>query len=601
MGQGSAGRSLPPTIAGQNAGYPGDTYRGNSGALPTGNPGTVDLPGALQALGKSADHSWLTQLNPDPETERNAPNKRSRQVRSGHYVRVRPTPLPKPGLVIHSPAMAESLGLSEAECTSKAFVEFFSGYQDRVPGLESWCTPYALAIMGTPYYNNCPFGNGNGYGDGRAISVGEVVVDGHRWEMQLKGGGTTPFCRGADGRAVLRSSIREFLASEAMHNLGVDTTRALSLVVSGTETARRPWYSGGSDEDPDTMIKESCAITTRVAPSFLRVGHVDLFARRAVARGATEEQRQEHEQLVEHVIFREYSDVEVDASIQIRAAAMLEAAASRMGAMVAGWLRVGFCQGNFNADNCLVGGRTMDYGPFGWIELYDPHFAKWVGSGRHFAFMNQPNALIANYQTFVSAVAPVLSSSSKAKEIAQRGARRIQEITDDVWRMKMGFSTEGAKQAGVLWRELEPLMRRSQIDYTIFWRQLACVAEGAASTGHEHDSLVAFIADAFYAQPAGQLSASWATWLGKWLEAVSLDSALNAVAERLRATNPKYVPREWMLIEAYDKASRGDYSVVQELYKLFLRPYDEQPEYEEKYYRRAPIAALKNGGCAHMT
>merc|ERR1719171_647115 len=143
-------------------------------------------------------------------------------------------------------------------------MHFFSGRMDAIPSMESWATPYALAIMGQEFYDNCPFKNGNGYGDGRAVSVGEVVVKGQRWEMQLKGGGTTPFCRGADGRAVLRSSVREFLASEAMHAMGVSTTRALSLVVSGSETSQRGWYSGrGRGRDPDMMVRESCAITTR--------------------------------------------------------------------------------------------------------------------------------------------------------------------------------------------------------------------------------------------------------------------------------------------------------------------------------------------------
>lgn len=181
----------------------------------------------------------------------------------------------------------------------------------------------------------CVMGGGR-YGDGRAISVGEVVVAGQRWELQLKGGGTTPFCRGADGRAVLRSSVREFLASEAMDALGVSTTRALCLIVSGSETAQRPWYSDERDDelpteddprlahypphvrkallaqlasqtrDPDVMVTEKVAITTRVATSFTRIGHIDLFARRAARPGATELARTQHAAIVEHLLFREY-------------------------------------------------------------------------------------------------------------------------------------------------------------------------------------------------------------------------------------------------------------------------------------------------------
>jgi len=278
----------------------------------------------LQDFSSCADHSWLRALQADPETERHVPNRTSRQVRSGHYVKVKPTPLPKPKLAAYSSPMAEELRLSKL-VTSEAFLRFFSGDIDAIQGFESWATPYALSIYGQEMYDNCPFKNGNGYGDGRALSIGEVVVGGHRWEMQLKGGGRTPFCRGADGRAVLRSSVREFLASEAMHALGVSTTRALSLIVSQEETVDRPWYDQSKkrpvvDEaflaqvapqladappelkqmaiaqlrsqlrNPDRLQTEQCAICCRVAPSFLRVGHIELHGRRA--RAAPEAARQ---------------------------------------------------------------------------------------------------------------------------------------------------------------------------------------------------------------------------------------------------------------------------------------------------------------------
>jgi uncharacterized protein YdiU (UPF0061 family) len=190
--------------------------------------------GTLDAFGACANHSWLENLEPDPEQQKYAPNKSSRQVRSGHFVLVKPTKLKDPQLVVFSQSMATEFGLSSAECQTERFARFFSGDMEAVENFRSWCTPYALSIYGQEMTDQCPFKNGNGYGDGRAISVGEVLLEnGKRWEMQLKGAGSTPFCRGADGRAVLRSSIREFLASEAMHHLGVSTTRAISLVASG--------------------------------------------------------------------------------------------------------------------------------------------------------------------------------------------------------------------------------------------------------------------------------------------------------------------------------------------------------------------------------
>ena len=244
-----------------------------------------------------------------------------------------------------------------------------------------------------------------------------------RFEFQLKGGGQSPFCRGADGRAVLRSSIREFLASEAMYHLGIPTTRALSLIVSENgNTSQRPWYSDNnkksipdindprlaqysleqrkqiiaqlnaqSKNDPDIMIEEPNAITCRVAPSFMRVGHIDLFARRATKNVMGDEKPdkstpefKELEKIVWHACFREfpktcYDPFKDEDDILSASKALLEHSMDGIASMVAGWIRVGFAQGNFNADNCLVAGRTMDYGPFGFMDEYHPLFAKWTG------------------------------------------------------------------------------------------------------------------------------------------------------------------------------------------------------------------------------
>ena len=229
--------------------------------------------------------------------------------------------------------------------------------------LKAWAGPQGmpLSIYGTEYTQQCPFQNGNGYGDGRAISICEINHDGKQWELQLKGGGPTPYCRGADGRAVLRSSVREFLAQELMHALGVPTSRSLSLFVSQSETVLRPWYSEGSSAfNPDIMVDNPVAISTRVAPSFLRVGQLELFARRA-RQQAHPAAGEELRQFVEYAIAREYGD-EIDTTApfteQIVAFAHFR---KRLISLVGHWLRVGYCQGNFNSDNCAIGGFTLDY------------------------------------------------------------------------------------------------------------------------------------------------------------------------------------------------------------------------------------------------
>eukprot|EP00747_Dinoflagellata_sp_TGD_P218799 gnl/TRDRNA2_/TRDRNA2_91000_c0_seq2.p1 gnl/TRDRNA2_/TRDRNA2_91000_c0~~gnl/TRDRNA2_/TRDRNA2_91000_c0_seq2.p1 ORF type:complete len:594 (-),score=85.48 gnl/TRDRNA2_/TRDRNA2_91000_c0_seq2:170-1873(-) len=564
--------------------------------------------GLISRLGEAADHSWLRQLEPDPETERHVPNRHSREVRSGHFVRVQPVPLPKPLLVIHSPSVAEALGLRAEDCASEAFTAFFSGDHDIAEGLlESWCTPYALSIMSQPMYNNCPFGTGNGYGDGRAISVGEVVVAGRRWEMQLKGAGPTPFSRGADGRAVLRSSIREFLASEAMHHLGVDTTRALSLVVSRSEAVVRPWYSKKANgdswsKDPDTMFREACAITTRVAPSFLRVGHLDLFARRAGSQGASEAQHKELERIVEHALFREYPDVAPLMPFPERAAAMLEQAARRLGTMVAGWLRVGYSQGNFNADNCLIAGRTMDYGPFGFIDVYNPTFAKWTGSGEHFGFMNQPRAAMANLATLANSMMPLLDSAGQQAlaEKAQAAQLTVENAVIAMWRRKLGLKEDSPADMFV---GLEKLMQKSKVDYTMLFRQLAVLPgkHGASPDAASVDVLLEPLREAFYSQPGAGLEREWANWIRTWLRQLAKEGVLDGSGERMNQINPKYILREYMLVEAYNKANEGDYQFVNDLYELIQNPYDEQPKFEERFYRRAPDSALAERGTSVMT
>ena len=361
-------------------------------------------------------NSWVQQL--DRETLENyqksllqsrlpldQTNTTKRPVFNGHYVLVAPTPLPNPRLVLYSTDVAESmLGFSSEQIHDDDFLKFVSGnIQGIAKDNTSWATPYALSIMGTKYTNNCPFGTGDGYGDGRAISIAEITGADGAFELQLKGAGTTPFHRGADGRAVFRSSIREFLASEAMHYLKVPTTRALSLVVSATATSQRPWYRDQMDSmsegdspfkssrrsssiptmddprlaqysddqkrqiilqvrrqnkaDPDIMIAEPNAITCRVATSFTRIGHLDLFARRATgfskpdsAPYATDSLAwKELEKMIWHACYREYRSVAYDPFFETQdiagaATAFLEHSAGNIAQMVAEWIRVGFAQ-----------------------------------------------------------------------------------------------------------------------------------------------------------------------------------------------------------------------------------------------------------------
>jgi uncharacterized protein YdiU (UPF0061 family) len=296
----------------------------------------------LDNLARLASYSYMDTLTADPDATSNGVDHYPRQVFSGHYVPVSPTPLENPEYVTHSKNLFRELGFADSMAQSNDFLRMFSGDLKNVPNpmrKVGWATGYALSIYGTEYNQQCPFQTGNGYGDGRAISILEAMIDGQRWEMQLKGGGRTPYCRGADGRAVLRSSVREFLAQEHMHALGVPTSRSLSLYVSKTEKVRRPWYSDGSrSNDPDTVILEPVAISTRVAPSFIRVGQIELFGRRA-RNNAHPQAMDELEKIVLHLIDREYGDV-IDQNLSTAEKVVMLASEfrNRLTSLIANWI-----------------------------------------------------------------------------------------------------------------------------------------------------------------------------------------------------------------------------------------------------------------------
>ncbi len=455
-----------------------------------------------------------------------------------------------------------------------------------------WATGYALSIYGTEYTQQCPFGTGNGYGDGRAISVFEGIINGQRWEMQLKGGGPTPYCRGADGRAVLRSSVREFLAQEYMHSLGVPTSRSLTLYVSKSETVTRPWYSQDSySTEPDILVDDPVAISTRVAPSFLRVGQLELFARRARSNAhprALEELRM----IVSHLIEREYKrDINQNLGFTDQLVELAKLFRQRLTSLVANWLRVGYCQGNFNSDNCAAGGFTLDYGPFGFCEIFDPWFQPWTGGGEHFSFFNQPIAAEANYYMFWKAVRLLLAEDAEALEhfdqVGRGFSEAMQKQIQKMWATKLGLTEYNPK----LFKKLMQLMTDSEVDYTIFFRELSHIPEDVEP-----------LKKSFYVKTSQQIDEQWQSWLLSWRDLIRNDGNLADISKNMKQTNPKYTWREWLIVRAYQQAMLGDYTLVKELQEVLAHPYDEQSqEIEDKYYRLKPKAFFGAGGVSHYS
>ena len=542
-----------------------------------------------------ADYSLLQSLQADPQATGDGHDHRPRQVFSGHYVPVTPTPLPVPEYVAHSRALFQELGLSDALAHDEAFLRLFSGDISvaREPMRSvGWATGYALSIFGSEYIQQCPFGTGNGYGDGRAISVFEGLFNGRRWELQLKGGGPTPYCRGADGRAVLRSSVREFLAQEFMHALGVPTSRSLTLYVSRAETVRRPWYSPNSRSfDPDIMIDNPAAITTRVAPSFLRVGQLELFGRRARSE-AHPGALNELQMIVAHLIERNYRpEIDPGLSFADQVVELARLFRGRLTALVANWMRVGYCQGNFNSDNCAAGGYTLDYGPFGFCELFDPRFQPWTGGGEHFCFFNQPVAAEANYQMFWAALQPLVAGNSGVQErldqLRHGFAAAMQQALEAMWARKLGLPNYDA----ALVNELLELMVPSQVDYTILFRRLSDLPEQPSA-----------LQDAFYQPRSEQLDARWERWFKRWREQIACNGNLSDTSAAMKRVNPAITWREWLVAPAYQQAEQGDTRAIQELQEVFSHPYDApSTELAATYDRLKPREFFNAGGVSHYS
>jgi uncharacterized protein YdiU (UPF0061 family) len=356
------------------------------------------------------------------------------------------------------------------------------------------------------------------------------------------------------------------------------------------------------------MISEAVAISTRVAPSFIRVGQLELFGRRA----RTQEHPQamaELELLMLHLIDREYADV-IDQKLTNEQKVLLLAREfrSRLTSLIANWIRVGYCQGNFNSDNCAAGGFTLDYGPFGFCDVFNPQYQPWTGGGQHFAFLNQGVAAERNFLMFCTALSPLLMSTpdylEQLQQLVDGFATEMQTKLEQMWAAKLGLNTFDA----ALFNELETLMLQTPVDYTIFFRELSSLPDDIGP-----------LTKSFYrdlSQGPQGLEQRWSVWLAQWQTLLGTEdnsTTLNADADaqprsrddiiaQMQRVNPKFTLREWLLVPAYQQASVGNYALVRELQKVMTQPYAEQSqEVEDKYYRLKASEFFGVGGCSHLS
>lgn len=510
------------------------------------------------------DNAFVRELPGDPES-----GPRLRQVEGALWSAVAPTPVAAPEVLAWSRDMAGRLGLDEADIEAPAFAQVFGG-NALWPGMQAFAANYG----------GHQFGHWAGQlGDGRAISLGEAIgSDGARWELQLKGAGRTPYSRSADGRAVLRSSIREFLCSEAMHHLGIPTTRALCLVGTGETVLRDMFYEGHPREEPG-------AIVCRAAPSFLRFGHFEL----PHARGDTVLLRK----LADFCIRRDFPGLE--GSGEALYAEWFRQVCARTAAMVAHWMRVGFVHGVMNTDNMSILGLTIDYGPYGWIDDYDPDWTPNTtdAHGRRYRFGWQPKVAGWNLLRLAHALSPLFADAAPLQAGIDAYAAAYDAADRRNVAAKLGLR-ECREEDLALMADVLALLHEAEVDMTLFFRGLAGVdlqAPGPAPLAE------AFYDDAKRAAAAPRLEA----WLARLAARVAEDGAdPRARRAAMDASNPKYVLRNYLAQEAIDRAEQGDLSGVHALQQVMARPYDDQPG-REAYARKRPDWARDRAGASMLS
>jgi len=521
------------------------------------------------------DNRFVSELPGDKETG-NYP----RQVLGACYSRVLPTKVNNPKLVAYSKEVAALLNLSEQVCQSEGFVQVFAGNR-----LAAGMDPFASC------YGGHQFGHWAGQlGDGRAINLGDVINNqGERWALQLKGAGLTPYSRAADGLAVLRSSVREFLCSEAMFHLGVPTTRALSLALTGEYVVRDMFYDGNPKAEPG-------AVVCRVAPSFIRFGHFQVFA----ARGELDLLRQ----LVDHTISTHFPHLgKPSPDVYL---AWFEEVCRTSAEMIVHWQRVGFVHGVMNTDNMSILGLTIDYGPYGWLENYDPDWTPNTTdkAERRYRYSNQPACAFWNLGQLGNALYPLIGQVEPLQQALNVYTQVFGEGWQSMMNQKLGLSHFDPGQDDDLHADLLSVLQRVETDMTIFFRQLADI------DFDEHDfeigdieRLMSPLADACYSpEPqTPEYVLALVAWLKRYQQRVKQEGVPYTIRrERMNRTNPKYVLRNYMAQLAIDKAGQSDFSMVHELLDLLRHPYEEQPE-KNAYASKRPDWARQRAGCSMLS
>ena len=500
-------------------------------------------------------------------------NNTRRQVMDAGFSFVTPTRPSMPELIHVSQEMLEAIGLEMADAKSPEFLSLFTGLKTYVGS-----DPYAMC------YGGHQFGHWAGQlGDGRAINLMEVVHNNNRWALQLKGAGATPYSRTADGLAVLRSSIREHLCSEAMYHLGVPTTRSLSLSLSGDQVFRDMMYDGNGDY-------EKGAIVCRVAQSFIRFGNFQIFA----SRGDTKNLKS----LADYTIKYFYPSIDApdDKNKYLK---FFEMVSQNTLDMIIHWQRVGFVHGVMNTDNMSILGLTIDYGPYGWLEGFDKTWTPNTTDRQQarYRYGNQIGIGLWNLYQLANALVLLIKSTEELEDLLEKYKLNSRQQFAQMMRSKIGLIKTLDTDLSLI-QSLENSLALIETDMTIFYRLLSSI-----DSSDSPEQALEKITDAFY-EPnmlSESVSKQWKNWLDQYQKRLAKEETdPHERSAQMNAVNPKYVLRNYMAQLAIDDANKGDYGLVEELHDLLKKPYKEQLEHE-KWFAKRPEWARHKVGCSMLS
>lgn len=522
----------------------------------------------MKARDLKLENRFTAAFPADPETDNHR-----RQVTGAAYSWVYPRKASAPVLLAVSEGLAGQLDLQWHKDSAQEWAEVFSGSKTG----ETW-KPYAAC------YGGHQFGQWAGQlGDGRAINLGELKTNTGYVTLQLKGSGPTPYSRNADGFAVLRSSVREFLCSEAMYYLGIPTTRALCLVATGDQVLRDMMYDGNAAYEPG-------AVVCRVAADFIRFGNFEIFAA-----------RQEHELLramADYTITHHYAHLGKPGPETYLA--FFNEVAEKTLDMIIHWLRVGFVHGVMNTDNMSVLGLTIDYGPYGWLEAYDENWTPNTTDrdSKRYAFGQQANISLWNLWKLGNALYPLIGKVEGLQHILERYPHQYRLKYEAMMRAKLGlFSVQHEDISQI--RVLLDLMARDAIDYNLFFRGLSDFVPEIEN----FQFLNQLIQKTSYLQASSRppIQNGWEEWMAWYAQRLSFeDKTPDQKKQLMNATNPAFIVRNYMAHEAIQLAEKGDNSRIQLFLELMKKPYESTPE-NEVWMTRSPDWSFEKPGCSMLS